>query len=328
MNDLVSVIIPVYNTKKEYLDECVQSVINQNYKSLEIIIVDDGSNSETAQLCETYKLVDSRIRIIHKKNEGVSVARNVGINNAIGRWITFVDSDDWIEKNFLDGIEEYTENDVIAFKRVICEGMTLTISDSWYTDKFLIEGEEETSKLIRKILINDDYSSSLGMVISKIYNLNFLRMNNIFFTKDIPFREDTIFNISLLSHFPKIFFEVKSVYNYRVNQLSVTHKKDNKCIENSKKLIAACKKEVKEKYLNEYYAFVIWQLNYVCINSIFNKYEQNKISLLKKTLEYAEYMEAIKNVNLKLLSKRKKILVILIRKKCYCLLRYLYCNIR
>lgn len=327
MNDLVSVVIPVYNTKKEYLDECIQSVINQNYKNIEIIIVDDGSNKETAQLCDTYKFVDSRIKIIHKKNEGVSVARNVGINNATGTWITFLDSDDWIEKNFFDDIVEYTGNDVVAYKRVIHKEMNLTVSDSWYTDKFWSKSEEETSKLIRQVLINDDYSSSLGMVIAKIYNLNFLKINNIFFTKDIPFREDTIFNILLFKHLPKILFEIKSTYNYRINPLSVTHKKDNKCIENSEKLINICKQEVKEKYLNEYYAFVIWQLNYICINKIFNKEEKNKIFLLKKTLEYNEYNDAIKYVNLVLLSKRKKILVILLRAKCYWLLKYLYCYI-
>lgn len=93
MEDLVSVIVPVYNVEK-YLDACVCSIVNQTYRHLEIILVDDGSFDLSPQICDKWKLTDSRVQVIHKQNEGLSEARNIGIQAANGSWLIFVDSDD------------------------------------------------------------------------------------------------------------------------------------------------------------------------------------------------------------------------------------------
>ena len=95
MNELISIIIPIYNTK-DYLHQCINSVINQTYKNLEIILIDDGSTDKSGIICDEFALSDERIKVIHKKNEGQGVARNVGIDLAKGEYIGFVDSDDWI----------------------------------------------------------------------------------------------------------------------------------------------------------------------------------------------------------------------------------------
>ncbi|MFQ6803468.1 MAG: glycosyltransferase family 2 protein [Lachnospiraceae bacterium] len=99
MSELISVIVPVYNVK-EYLEECIRSIINQTYEDLEIILVDDGSTDGSSEICDEYAARDKRIRIIHKENGGLSSARNVGINHANGLYISFVDSDDWLELDF------------------------------------------------------------------------------------------------------------------------------------------------------------------------------------------------------------------------------------
>lgn len=93
--ELISVIIPVYNVE-QYLDRCMKSVLNQTYKELEIILVDDGSTDRSGIICDEYASKDSRVRVIHKRNEGLSAARNEGLNIARGKYIGFVDSDDWI----------------------------------------------------------------------------------------------------------------------------------------------------------------------------------------------------------------------------------------
>lgn len=98
---LVSVIIPVYNVES-YLTECVESVINQTHKLLEIILVDDGSTDNSGNLCDKYLETDERIKVIHKPNGGLSSARNVGIQNATGEFISFIDSDDWIENTMIE----------------------------------------------------------------------------------------------------------------------------------------------------------------------------------------------------------------------------------
>lgn len=100
MADLVTVVIPVYNTF-EYLKECVDSVINQKYKNLEIILVDDGSPDDSPLLCDEYARQDSRIKVIHRANGGLSAARNSGIKEATGKYITFVDSDDIIDSEMI-----------------------------------------------------------------------------------------------------------------------------------------------------------------------------------------------------------------------------------
>ena len=99
--DLISVVIPVYNTEK-YLKECIDSVINQSYNNLEIILVDDGSTDNSLEICNKYADMDKRIKVIHKNNGGLSDARNVGIENANGKYITFVDSDDFIENDMYE----------------------------------------------------------------------------------------------------------------------------------------------------------------------------------------------------------------------------------
>lgn len=100
MNELISVIIPIYNVEK-YLSECIESVIVQDYKNVEIILVDDGSPDNCPKICDEYEKKDDRIKVIHKKNGGLSDARNEGIKAATGNYICFVDSDDYIEKDYI-----------------------------------------------------------------------------------------------------------------------------------------------------------------------------------------------------------------------------------
>ncbi len=100
INPLISVIVPVYNVEK-YLPECIESIISQYYENLEILLVDDGSTDRFGAICDTYAKKDKRVRVIHQKNGGLSAARNKGLDNCSGEYITFVDSDDYIEKELL-----------------------------------------------------------------------------------------------------------------------------------------------------------------------------------------------------------------------------------
>ena len=101
MNSLISVIVPVYNVE-DYLDRCIESIINQTYKNLEIILVDDGSTDSSGKKCDEYALRDGRIKVFHKENGGVSSARNMGLDIATGDYIGFVDSDDLLEHNMYE----------------------------------------------------------------------------------------------------------------------------------------------------------------------------------------------------------------------------------
>ena len=99
--DLISIIVPIYNVEK-YIKKCIDSIINQTYTNLEIILVDDGSPDNCGKICDKYKEKDDRIKVIHKKNGGLSDARNAGIDIATGEYITFIDSDDYVAENYIE----------------------------------------------------------------------------------------------------------------------------------------------------------------------------------------------------------------------------------
>ena len=118
MSKLVSIIVPVYKVE-QYLKRCMDSVLNQTYKNIEIILVDDGSPDNCPALCDEYEKIDSRVRVIHKENGGLSSARNVALDSVKGDYIFFVDSDDWLALDTLEVLNEYLEKDydMISFQR-------------------------------------------------------------------------------------------------------------------------------------------------------------------------------------------------------------------
>ena len=117
---MVSVIIPVYNVEK-YLRQCIDSIINQSYENLEILIIDDGSTDDSGRICDIYAERDNRIKVHHIENRGLSAARNYGLNHATGEYISFIDSDDWFELDAIKtviGIAENSGADIVCFKHI------------------------------------------------------------------------------------------------------------------------------------------------------------------------------------------------------------------
>ena len=136
MDVLVSVVVPVYKVEK-YINKCIDSIINQTYKNLEIILVDDGSPDRCPQICDEYAKKDNRIKVIHKKNSGLGAARNTGIDAAKGEYIGFVDSDDWIMPNMYEEMVNCCEN----YQVPICECTISFIDENGirYVQKFVKE---------------------------------------------------------------------------------------------------------------------------------------------------------------------------------------------
>ena len=136
-NCLISIIVPVYKVEK-YLDRCVESIVNQTYKNLEIILVDDGSPDKCPVMCDEWAKKDSRIRVIHKKNGGISDARNAGLNIVRGgAYISFIDSDDWIDSQFIEKMVRYADD-----KTIVCCGINWvegsSVEDRHVVDKVTI----------------------------------------------------------------------------------------------------------------------------------------------------------------------------------------------
>ncbi|MEE1366020.1 MAG: glycosyltransferase, partial [Muribaculaceae bacterium] len=148
---LVSIIIPVYNVEK-YLLACVNSVINQTYKCLEIILVDDGSTDSSGRICDECAKLDSRIKVIHKTNGGLSDARNAGIDAAIGDYLAFVDSDDIIHTRFIEmlyALANYLNADIssVEFKNFYDEE-TLDLEEILVGKTMILQSEEAIDKIL------------------------------------------------------------------------------------------------------------------------------------------------------------------------------------
>lgn len=159
--DLVTIIIPVYNVE-EYLEQCIESVCAQTYKNLEIILVDDGSTDKSAQICDRYALDDKRIKVIHQKNKGLSAARNKGLENAAGKYISFIDSDDAVALNYIETLyilikKSGAQISACAYTRDISRLNTLAFPDFNISSKKLLKKWHGKYKKIETVVWNKLY---------------------------------------------------------------------------------------------------------------------------------------------------------------------------
>ena len=213
----ISVIIPVYKVEK-YLNRCVESVINQTHKNLEIILVDDGSPDNCPVLCDEWAKKDKRIIAVHKENGGVSSARNKGLEHATGEFIQFVDSDDYIESTFCEELINCFKDDV----DLVVSGFTI-VDD----DKNVKITSEETRDATEILSSCDSFMSYLtsgynDMPVNKLYRKNLITKQ---FLEGLPLGEDRIFNLDyLLNVKNKIIISSAKGYVYEFNQGSACHK--------------------------------------------------------------------------------------------------------
>ena len=164
MDKLISVIVPVYNVEK-FLDKCISSIVNQTYKNLEIILIDDGSTDESVQICDKWQEKDNRVRLTHKENTGVSDTRNIGLEKTTGEYICFVDSDDYIEPDYIENLyKSLTENNAdIASCGHIAEAYSNSVI--LFSNSNFVADTEETLK--RLFLRNDVFPVLWGKLYKK-----------------------------------------------------------------------------------------------------------------------------------------------------------------
>lgn len=214
--DLISVIIPVYNVEK-YLKNCIDSVIAQTYKNIEIILVDDGSQDGCGVICDEYVEKDSRIKVFHKENGGLSDARNVGIEQATGKYITFIDSDDCVSSEYVEYLHELlTKNNTkisIAAHTVVSNKKRINFGEGY------IENVLTTAECLERMLCEDGFSVSAW---AKLYSKELF--DGIRFPKG-KLNEDNGTTYKLILQCEKIAYGNRSIYNYYKRQNSITTSK-------------------------------------------------------------------------------------------------------
>lgn len=211
----ISIIVPVYKVEL-YLEKCVNSIINQTYKNLEIILVDDGSPDNCGAMCEELAKVDNRIKVIHKENGGLSSARNAGIDIATGEYVAFIDSDDWIESDFVEVLEKLlTENDAdFSVCGMITDyGNAIVKNHINYYKAFKADKKE----IFNQIIINPDF---YGYACNKLFKKDIIC--NLRFDETLMSCEDLDFCVRLAAKCNSAVYTNEKFYHYMQHSASMT----------------------------------------------------------------------------------------------------------
>lgn len=278
MNKLVSIIVPVYNTEK-YLNRCIQSIQNQTYENLEIILIDDGSTDSSGKICDEFAKKDDRIIVIHKPNGGVSSARNKGLDIAKGEYITFVDSDDYIENNTYQNVVNIFQTydvDIVNFQCIMeLNYRKKSMTKSRYG---LIDYSKDKTQILDMFLERHE-QFYLWCTVFKRSTIKQIR-----FVEDLKFGEDCYFSFNSILNSNRMYIMNKAFYHYCCNEDSSTRKfNHNKWvikIENYYRIWLLIYNRIVELNLNIYKKTCV---NYIYITTI------NLLKELACNVDYSNY---------------------------------------
>ena len=269
--ELVSIVVPVYNVES-YLNACLDSLIGQTYQKIEILLIDDGSTDRSGEICDAYGRTDPRVKVWHRKNQGVSAARNHGIREAKGKWLIFADSDDKAHTQLVELYMEYAEEETALLCDVASDGEFLK---NQYTGESVVLEEtdiENFMELFRGYYINSPFN--------KLYLTNILRENRICFPEGNSLGEDLLFNLEYFRHVSRRYRILHiPLYYYREDRegsLSTSYNK--KLFETQQESFSALKQFLEEQNVwkeknEQFYYEVYWDRLYLTAR-IYRKYER------------------------------------------------------
>lgn len=325
MNAKVTIVIPIYNTK-EYLEHCVSSVVNQTFQDIDILLVDDGSTDGSADLCDKLANSDKRIRVIHKENGGLSSVRNLGIDKALGKYLMFLDSDDWLDTETVEILfkkAEIEETDVLRFGFIREFEKKSLVKVNTLLEERLYVGEEcdvvcrQILGLVGHELAHPENMNYLAPCWCNFYRTTFLRELGIYFVpiREIGSFEDGFFNFCVFLHVRRFAFIEQPFYHYRKTNksaLTVTYKTDY--INRQLLLFNMIKEEIKEAgkrdfFAEAYYNRIALSTMEICFNEM-----RNKEGFFSR---YREIRSVLKNENFKQAYQRLDISSMALKWKCY-----------
>lgn len=285
----LSIIIPVYNSEK-YLTRCLNSVINQSYKNIEIIIINDASTDNSQNIINTYKEKDARIiSLINKKNRSHAFSRNTGLDISTGDFITFVDSDDWIENNMYEEMMEVlikNNADIIE-----CNAKIIQNNSTNLFIKSLKADFKKNNIQIDKYILNLYKNKMCNALWNKIYKTEIIKNNNIKFKNDkIMMSTDLLFNLEAIPHSKNIVTIDKPFYNYVIRQGSVSHKNDTVTIEKINNFIESYYKNNNNYSKKSFFNFSIILIPFIK-TYILNKIIGHKKPIKSGTIVFRELIK-------------------------------------
>lgn len=259
INKKISFIVPIYNVKR-YLDETIQSILNQEYSNIEIILINDGSTDGSDEICEKYRNIDERVRYFSQENKGVSAARNVGIEHASGEWLCFVDGDDFIEKDLCTSLNPYLseDNDICFFSY---NDFIRDEKKSHCTDEKInsVFGKDDFEKMQLSIFFMQGFKyTNPAAIWGKLFKTDFIRKNKLYFKEKQVKSQDTLFMLYALEYAQKGTYCNNNLYNYRIVRESISRRYNPDIFNVYKKLLEQFKifiekyKENNELFINAY----------------------------------------------------------------------------
>lgn len=324
---MISVIIPVYNTEN-YLHRCIDSVLNSACDDFEIILVNDGSTDNSPAICEEYARRDGRIRVIHQENCGVSSARNKGLDHCRGEWIVFVDSDDFISRDFLGLIAQKSnpDQDLLLFDFAKCKNDQVSAD---YPVRTLTWKGDEMQQLIRRILVPQPFyangTADFRSPCARAYKKSILDRYSIRFAPGLTVGEDLLFNMEYQLRARSCTYRSIPVYFYDIHAGSATHGFRSGLLPNHARLQQLLKKRLEQCRMfpllkKEYASYCLENLTYVLIWEVFSPLNpgsyRSKCRMCAKMQHNPIYKEAMKS-NRKTGILPRKILVFFFRLHCY-----------
>ena len=326
MEPFVSIIVPVYKVPEQYLRKCIESTMTQTLKNIEILLVDDGSPDQCGKICDEYAEKDKRIQVLHKKNGGLSSARNFGCKAAQGKWVMFVDGDDWIEPDMCQTM--YSAGEEKQVQLVMC-GIMKDYGKSATEYKFYLEDgkvykDQECKWLQQQLLV---YNGNIAVAYSKLIDRKLLIDNQIFHDEVLrQGAEGVEFNLRLFEKLESATFINKPFYHYIYNEnsISASHNEANhefviKCFEKIKAFIdTSDNKEMLKPWFDNRLLYVIVT---TAISGYFNP--TNTEPYVDKKRKYAVYLEkpivkeALKTKNTVGIGKQREVVLFFIKHRMY-----------
>ncbi|MGN0398083.1 MAG: glycosyltransferase family 2 protein [Candidatus Fimimorpha sp.] len=318
-----SCIIPVYNTRKKDLDNCIKSVLNQSYTDFELLLIDDGSDKPTASLCDEYALENKKIRVIHQENMGLAGARNSGIDNAQGDFLVHIDSDDSIEIDLLEKLVELI--DANGRIDILCWGYRTQYHEYLLRNKTIFQQPYEIIKkdaieaamLANKVFDNVAMNTTWG----KAYNRIFVIENNLKFDLNLRRSQDVIYNLYAFDSAKNVAYLDYAGSFYRLDNESLSRGYNSKTLERLTKTANACVQFAEEHSEDVSYKYAAYCFCRRCFKMIIaqdfmnrdNKQSRvEKINRFKEALRMEPFFSAYKKNNIEKKPDRDKIETMLI----------------
>lgn len=223
-DQLISIIIPVYNVEK-YVKECVARIINQTYKNIEILLIDDGATDHSGKICDECAEKDTRIKVIHKENGGVSSARNLGLELAQGEYITFVDADDFVADDYLEQLYNKMQNsnaDLVFCKYAFFDEGTIIQSKETFPEQIIVDKQDKNFiNFICRFFTWNRKKNIMGSSCRVLYKKE--AINKSLFNTQLRIAEDLLFLVDVILNAHIVSFINKNLYFYRINNNSALH---------------------------------------------------------------------------------------------------------